>query len=158
MIEMIRSLGGNVRNFLRYLRPTAPRFKSRIAIKVSLLDYTLSKWRGSIPIMDGQTYNLSSTGLALILPEITLGGRSLVVEGTTLLVVLDLPSGIARFQAKPIHFRHADKYVRNSGYIVGIQITQIDDESNRRYQKFVERTERNGKFPANPQEDNRAIA
>jgi hypothetical protein len=158
MIEMIRSFGDNVRSLLRHLRPTAPRFKSRVAVKVSLLDYTLSKWRGNIPIMDGQTYNLSSTGLALILPEITLSGRSMVIEGTTLLVVLDLPNGIARFQAKPVHFRRADKYVKNSGYVVGIQITQIDDESNRRYQKFIERTERNEKISSASQENNSAMA
>jgi hypothetical protein len=158
MIEMIRSFGDNVRSLLRHLRSTAPRFKSRIAAKVSLLDYTLSKWRGNIPIMDGQTYNLSSTGLALILPEITLSGRSLVVEGTTLLIVLDLPNGIVRLQAKAVHFRRADKYVRNSGYIIGMQITQIDDESNRRYLKFIERTERNEKISPSSQENDRAIA
>lgn len=140
MLDMIRSFGDNVRSFLRRFRP-AQRFSSRVAVKISLLDYAGSKYT-PIPIMNGQTFNMSSSGLALLLPDITLEGRSLVVEGTKLLVVLDLPNGIAKLQATPIHFRRADKYVKNSGYVVGIKITEMDSSNHSRYVRYLSRVER----------------
>lgn len=140
MLDMLRSFGDNVRSFLRKLRP-APRYSSRIAVKISLLDYTLSRYI-PVPIMDGQTFNLSSSGLAMILPDINLEGRSLVVEGTKLLAVLDLPNGMVRLQAKPIHFRRADKYVRSAGFIVGLQITEMDGKNFARYLRYLNRVER----------------
>lgn len=140
MLDMLRSFGDNVRSFLRKFRP-APRFSSRVAVKVSLLDYTISRYT-PVPIMNGQTFNLSSSGLALLLPDINLEGRSLVVDGTKLLVVIDLPNGLVKFQGKPIHFRRADRYVRNAGYIVGLQITEMDGKNFARYLRYISRIER----------------
>lgn len=140
MLDMLRSFGDNVRSFLRKFRP-APRYSSRVAAKISLLDYALSRYV-PVPIMNGQTFNLSSSGLAMLLPDIDLEGRSLVVEGTKLLVVLDLPNGMVKLQAKPIHFRRADKYVRSAGFIVGLQITEMDGKNFARYVRYINRVER----------------
>jgi hypothetical protein len=156
MLDMIRSFGDNVRGFLRKFRPAA-RFSSRVAVKISLLDYARSNYT-PIPIMNGQTFNLSSSGMALLLPDINLEGRSLVVDGTKLLVVLDLPNGIVKLQAIPIHFRRADRYVKNSGYIVGIQIVEMDSSNHSRYIRFLSRIERTETVSASTEQKKRAIA
>lgn len=150
MMDMIRSFGDNVRWFLRKFRP-APRFTSRIAVKVSFVEYALAKNNvAPIPIMDGQTFNMSESGLALLVPDVYLENRSLVADDTQLLVVLDLPNGLTRLHAVPIHFRRADKYVRNAGYVVGLKITKMEGKHHARYLRFIDRTRRGEKVSTQP--------
>ncbi|GEM_PF-2832602 len=144
MRNIIRSFEDSFRNFMRQWKQ-AKRFSSRVPVRVSLLEFT-NKGTKIVPIMSGYTFNLSSTGLALVLPDIALGGRSLIKKSNKLVVALDLPGGVTRLHTRPIHFRRASRYIKTTGFIIGMQIIEIDESSRERYLKFLNRAKKGEKI------------
>jgi hypothetical protein len=158
MRDIFRSVGDNVRNLLRQLKQAAPRFDSQISVRLSLLDYKYVDGKMTIPVMGGKTINMSATGLAMIVPNITLNDKSLIAKGTELTIVLDLPSGIIRLKATPIHHRRVSRFMKNSEYILGVQITEIEDDARARYLKYISRIERGEKMASKWADKSKKIA
>jgi len=144
MRNIIRSFEDSFRKLVRQWKQ-AQRFSSRVPVRVSLLEFT-NKEAKAVPIMSGYTHNISSTGLALILPDIALNGRSLIKKSNKIVVALDLPGGVTRIHARPIHFRRASRYMKNMGFIIGMQIIEIDEGSRERYLKFINRVKKGEKI------------
>ena len=158
MRDIIRSVGDNFRNLLRQLRQPSPRFNSTVGVRLSLLDYKYVDGKMTIPVMSGKTTNLSATGLAMVVPDITLNEKSLIAKGTQLTIVLDLPTGITRLKASPIHHRRVSRFKKNSEYILGVQITEMEEDARERYLKYISRIERGEKIASKWADKNKSIA
>ncbi len=81
----------------------------------------------------GRTLDLSLKGLS-VLVEAEHSARLRDIEGSTMSVVLALPTGTATLQAKIISLRPAE----GSGYVVGGVVERIDSVSEQRLQEFLE--------------------
>jgi hypothetical protein len=131
MPELLRTITRRLREFVGNRR-RAPRHKLRLAAAVSLLDAG-----GSVhpATLSGHTCDVSTSGLGIILPAIRVGERYLVGESHTLRVVLKLPDTHARLYGTPVRYERLDSDEHDSGYLVGISLTETDDPE---YAAFVE--------------------
>ena len=129
-------------NFLRRFvgeRRRAPRTPARLAVTVSPHGHGFGDGEDDdAPSLAGHTRDLSSTGIALLLPSVRIGGRYLTGEGTTLHVTLQLPAGRIQLCAAPVRYERLegdDGYVE--GYLVGVRITYISDPDRALYSDFL---------------------
>jgi hypothetical protein len=130
MPELIRTITNRLREFVGNRR-RAPRRQLRLAVAVSLLD---AGGRAHPATLSGHTSDASESGLGVILPAIRVGERYLVGEGHTLRVILKLPEAHARLYGTPVRYERLEDDQTDTGYLVGIQLTETTDED---YATFV---------------------
>ena len=87
--------------------------------------------------MEGHTLDISASGLALIVPAITLGEHHLVGENRSLNVQLDLPSGSIKLQVSPVRYESLDEHETETGYLIGVKILEMSDEDREKYVRYV---------------------
>lgn len=87
--------------------------------------------------MSGHTRNLSETGLALAVPDIRVGEQFLNVVGTTLRLLLSLPTGKVLVHATPVWCERLNGNGPEEGYVVGVRITKMDDREWVRYVQYL---------------------
>lgn len=90
-------------------------------------------------LLEGYTRNLSETGLALVVPSLHFGGRYLNVVGSTLHVMLELPTGTVRIRATPVRCERLGEKEGETGYLVGVRITEMNDSEWVRLVQYVRR-------------------
>jgi hypothetical protein len=90
-----------------------------------------------ISTLAGHTLDLSATGLALIVPAITLGEHHLVGENRSLNVKLDLPDGPVEMQVTPVRYESLDEHPTETGYLIGVQIAEMTDEDRAKFAAYV---------------------
>lgn len=87
--------------------------------------------------MDGHTLDLSSNGLALVVPRITLGEHHLVGENRGLNLKIQLPSGPVEMQATPVRYERLEEDQNETGYVIALKIVRMSDEDRARYSAYV---------------------
>jgi len=87
--------------------------------------------------MDGYTQDLSSNGLALIVPRITLGEHHLVGENRGLNLKLQLPGGQVEMQATPVRYERLEEDQNETGYLIALKIVRMSDDDRARYSAYV---------------------
>lgn len=88
-------------------------------------------------LLEGYTRNLSETGLALIVPSLHFGGQYLNVVGSTLHICLELPGGNVPIRATPVRCERLDDNGRETGYLIGVRITEMNDSEWVRLVQYV---------------------
>jgi hypothetical protein len=86
--------------------------------------------------MDGHTLDLSSNGVSLILPKITLGEHHLIGENR-LNLKLELPVGPVEMQVMPVHYESLEDHETETGYLIGAKIVGMLDEDRAKFAEFV---------------------
>jgi hypothetical protein len=90
----------------------------------------------SLPsLLAGYTRNLSETGLALVVPSLHFGGHYLNVVGSTLHIMLELPTGTVPIRATPVRCERLDG--KETGYLIGVRITEMNDSEWVRLVQYV---------------------
>lgn len=117
MPELIRSIANRLREYVGDRR-RAPRRRVRLALVVSLLD----ERGGAPPTVAGHTYDVSDTGLGLVLPSIRIGGRYLAGEGQTLRITLQLSRETVRLYGTPVRYERLEGEGAPAGYLVGVRL------------------------------------
>jgi c-di-GMP-binding flagellar brake protein YcgR len=137
MSDLFRSIVGRLREFARDRR-WAPRRRAKLPFSVTLHDVR-RKPNGSrpVPALKGHTEDISTSGLALIVPAIRIGERYLSGEDRTLQIVLELPSGPVQILATPARYERLDEKRNEDGYLIGVRITQMSDEHRKQYLSFL---------------------
>lgn len=92
-------------------------------------------------MMEGYTRDVSATGLALVVPTLSLGGRDLSRLGQAFLLELDLPSGPLRFQAAAARHEQLDVEGEDR-YVLGVRITEISERDRDRFTRFLKEARR----------------
>lgn len=127
MSEKLRSFLGRLRGYAgdrRHARRTA-----RLTLSVSLFDPNRRvNGRRTLPTLEGYTKDVSSTGLALVLPAIRIGGHYLVGEDRTLQIVLELPSGPVQLHAMSARYERLEENSSELGYLIGVRITEMSNQ------------------------------
>lgn len=136
-----------IRNLLGRLRGTvgnrrrAPRYDARIHFSVSLLDEGAARDGAPPPPprtpLVGHTRNLSETGLGLIVPSLRFGASRLDKEDVTLRLMLDLPKGTVEIHVAPVRSFMLGADDKETGYFIGVQITQLSDDARARLVKYL---------------------
>lgn len=139
MAELLRSIVGRLRQHVGNRR-AAPRHMAHLEAGLILsvsLGETGARTGAPIRIV-GYTRDLSESGLALIVPAIHVGGQYLTSQNRALEITLKLPTGPIQLQAKPVRYSPLDdEDGKDTGYIVGVQITAMSEADRARYQAYL---------------------
>ena len=137
MPEFARTIVARLRQYVgdrRRLR----RQSVRLDFSLSLASRTKSL-NGSrrISTMNGHTLDLSANGLAIIVPQITLGEHHLVGENRSLNLKLQLPGGPVEFQASPVRYQRLEDHENETGYLIAVKIVNMPDGDRVKYSEYV---------------------
>lgn len=137
MPELIRSVVSRVRTYLKDRRQS-PRLRVGLVLSISVLRKANSS--GSTQVsrkMKGHTRDISAKGLALLLPQVHLGGYHLAAEGRELHVVLELPTGPIPLVVLPRRYEMLDDAELGCNYVIGAKILHIEDQDRSRFEDFI---------------------
>lgn len=143
MPELIRNIVGRLRAVMGNRR-SAPRFKARLEVELALARSSTSGAKKVLSdeahrlTLSGHTRDLSTSGLALVLPAIRIGGDYLTGENLSLEITLKLPDGAVTIHGKPVRYAPLDEDAEEKGYLVGVRIEGMSEEDRARFDKYLE--------------------
>jgi hypothetical protein len=114
------------------------RVRARLNFTLSLSDPRVNT-NGSrrLPTLDGHTLDVSTTGLALIVPAIRIGEHYLAGSDRRVYVKLDLPSGPVEMKLATVRYEALDETTGETGYVIGARIIEMADADRANYDKYV---------------------
>jgi hypothetical protein len=134
MSELPRRIVSHLRRFIGNRRRSR-RVRARLSFTLSLTDPRVrSNGARRLPALDGHTADVSTTGLALIVPAIRIGEHYLAGADRKLHVKLELPSGPVEMKVATVRYESLED---DSGYLIGARITEISDGDRVRFEKYV---------------------
>ena len=132
MPEIVRNLVGRVRAALADRR-RAPRKRLRLACTVSPHEpHGAGKQPRRASSLSGVTCDVSTSGVALILPAVRVGERYLT--DTELRLRLELTDGPLEMIVRPVRYEQLPPEAEETGYLIGARITDIDDDARARFE------------------------
>ena len=134
MSELVRSV---VSKFSRFIvdRRGEPRASVRLTFSISIQGTNGNGNGGRERLLEGHTRDVSARGLGLIVNTVRIDGYCIVVDGRPRKLVLRLPSGPVTMSVLPVRSERLGD--SGAGYIIGAQITAIDEEDRQRYSEYV---------------------
>lgn len=87
--------------------------------------------------MEGHTLDLSASGLALIVPAITLGEHHIVGENRSLNVKLQLPKGPIELTVTPVRYESLEEDETETGYLIGVKILEMSEVDRAKFAEYV---------------------
>jgi len=137
MAELARSIVSRFRKFVGDRR-RAKRQKVRLSFSISIASPAKrSNGAARTRTMQGQTLDLSVSGLALIVPAITLGEHHLVGANRNLNVKLELPVGPVNMEVTPVRYEALEDHESETGYAIGVRIAGMSDEDRLKYVSYL---------------------
>ena len=116
-------------------RRRSKRVRARLTFTLSLSDPRVnSNGARRLPSLDGHTLDVSSTGLALIVPAIRIGEHYLAGADRKLHVKLELPSGPVEMKVASVRYESLED---DSGYLIGARILEMSDTDRVSFEKYV---------------------
>jgi PilZ domain len=140
MPELIRSVVSRMRSFVKDRR-RSPRVRARLVFSISVCHK--SRTLGAPlreRILKGHTRDVSTDGLALLLPQVHLDGHHLATEGRELHVTLEIPGGPVSLVVMPARYEYLDESELGCSYLIAVKITEISDDDRLRMENFIAHT------------------
>ena len=137
MSELPRRIVSRLRRFIGNRRHSK-RVQTRLSFTLGLSDPRVSS-NGArrLPTLNGHTLDVSSTGLALVVPAIRIGEHYLAGSDRRLHVILELPSGPVEMTVTPVRYESLDESQEESGYLIGARITEMADSDRASFEAYV---------------------
>ena len=137
MSELPRRIVSSLRRFIGNRRHHK-RVRASLNVTISLSDPRV-KTNGSrrLPTLDGHTLDLSSTGVALIVPAIRIGEHYLAGADRKLFVKLELPAGPVEMKVVTVRYESLEDSGDENGYLIGARIVEMSDEDRKAYNSHV---------------------
>lgn len=136
MSELPRRIVSSLRRFLGNRR-RHKRVQVRLTFTLSLSDPRVnSNGARRLPSLNGHTLDISSTGVALIVPAIRIGEHYLAGADRKLHVKLDLPSGPVEMKVATVRYESLED---DSGYLIGGRIVEMSDPDRVSFEKYMSR-------------------
>lgn len=134
MSELPRRIVSHLRRFIGNRRHSR-RVRARLSFTLSLSDPRIGA-NGSrrLPSLSGHTLDVSSTGLALIVPAIRIGEHYLAGSDRRLYIKLELPSGAVELKVVAVRYESLED---ESGYLIGARIVEMSDSDRASFEKYV---------------------
>ena len=137
MPELIRSVVSRVRTYLKDRRQS-PRLCVRLVLTISVLRKANSNGSSQVSrTMKGHTRDISARGLAMLLPQVHLGGYHLAAESRELHVMLELPDGPMAMVVLPRRYEMLDEPELGCNYLIGARIVELSDQDAKRLESFI---------------------
>ncbi|HXM35344.1 MAG TPA: PilZ domain-containing protein [Pyrinomonadaceae bacterium] len=137
MPELVRSITARIRQFIRDRR-CGKRYAVRLSCQVEFAKANVkTNGRHPAPSIEGHTRDISSDGVALILPAIRIGDRYLAGENHALLVRLRLPSQTVEMHTVAVRYDTFTDGDEGTGYIIGTRITKLGQEDRAQYVEYL---------------------
>ena len=136
MSELARNIASRLRHFIGDRR-RAERCKANLPVEVALLDETHNHTFRRGQSTRGHTLDLSTSGIAVVVPIIRIGDHYLAGENRNLLFDVELPSGRIEIQGTPVRYERLDEETSEHGYLIGVSIDSMSDEDRARYDEFI---------------------
>ena len=119
----------------------APRHPARREIRLlfslSVLDADMSAGQRPLTLL-GHTRDVSASGLALVVPRISIHGRDLIHSERALLIELELPTGTIKLQGVPVRYeRLEEREEGETGYLLGVRIKGISAHARAELNKYL---------------------
>ena len=137
MPELIRSVVSRVRVYFKERRQS-PRLRVRVVFSVALRGRPNANGQTHPgPTMKGHTRDVSISGMAMLLPQVHLGGHHLAAESRELHLVLELPTGIMPLVVVPRRYEKLEEAELGCSYLLGAKIVDISDADRIRLENFI---------------------
>jgi hypothetical protein len=112
--------------------------QTRLSFTLSLFDPRVnSNGARRLPTLDGHTLDISSTGLALIVPAIRIGEHYLTGSDRRLHLKLELPGGPVEMIVTPVRYESLDENQEESGYLIGASISEMVDSDRASFEEYM---------------------
>lgn len=138
MPELIRSIATRFREYLGNRR-RAPRFKLRLSISVTPMQAAKpARVAATRDALYGYTRDISTTGLALILPAIRINNTYLTGEDRTLEILVEHESDPIVIYGVPTRYEKLEEEDgADKGYLIGVKITDMNDHDRARFETLL---------------------
>jgi hypothetical protein len=134
MSELPRRIVSQLRRFIGNRRHSK-RVRARLSFTLSLSDPRVgTNGARRLPALNGHTLDVSSTGLALIVPAIRIGEHYLAGDERKLYVKLELPAGPVEMKVVTVRYENLED---SSGYLIGARILEISDADRATFENFI---------------------
>lgn len=134
MSELPRRIVSQLRRFIGNRRHSK-RVRARLSFTLSLSDPRVStNGARRLPALDGHTLDVSSTGLALIVPAIRIGEHYLAGDERKVYVKLQLPSGPVEMKVVTVRYENLED---GTGYLIGARILEMSDADRASFENFT---------------------
>lgn len=140
MSELLRSIVNRLREVVGNRR-RAPRYNIRLEVELALMVPSPGSTSRSVAPglrVSGYTRDISSTGLAVVVPTIRTGGKYITGSNQTLQITLALPSGAVEIYGTPVRYSPLEEPGGDRGYLVGIQIERMSVTHRTTFSAYVE--------------------
>jgi hypothetical protein len=137
MSELPRKIVSRLRRFFGNRRRAR---RARVELKFTLQvgdPRTSSNGARRLPSLDGHTLDISTTGLALMVPAIRIGQYYLAGNDRRLNVKLDLPGGPVEMQLLPVRYESLVEEDLKTGYVIGARIVEMDKKDRAQFDAYV---------------------
>jgi hypothetical protein len=136
-MELARSIASRLRQYAGDRR-RAKRVKARLNFTLSLVGPALSSnGMKRVISIDGHTLDLSTTGLALVVPTIIVNEHHLVGENRNMYLKLELPDSSLDLNVVPIRYERLDDHPTETGYLIGVKLGNVEQEDHTRFSDYV---------------------
>ena len=137
MSELPRRMVSQLRRFIGNRR-RAKRAEASIPFTLSLQDSrSSSNGFRRLPPLQGHTLDISTSGMALIVPAIRIGGHYLAGTERRLYLKLDLPDGPVDLTLVPVRYECLEEDAEETGYVIGARIEEMNDSDRARLNEHV---------------------
>jgi hypothetical protein len=136
MSELPRRIASQLRRYIGNRR-AQKRAQARLGFSLSLTDPRVSS-NGSrrLPALAGHTIDVSTTGIALVVPAIRIGEHYLAGTDRKLYLKLDLPDGPVEMNVSPVRYESLEEE-EDTGYVIGVRIVEMSDSERKAFEKYV---------------------
>ncbi len=134
MAELPRRIVSRLRRYIGNRRASR-RVSARLGFTLSLSDPRVnSNGARKLPKLDGHTLDVSSSGVALVVPAIRIGEHYLAGSDRKLHVKLELPSGPVEMKVASVRYESLED---ESGYLIGARILEMSDSDRASFEKYL---------------------
>ena len=137
MSELPRRIVSHLRRFIGNRR-RFKRVRARLNFTLSLSD-PRANTNGSrrLPTLNGHTFDVSTSGLALIVPAIRIGEHYLAGAERKLFLKLELPNGPVEMKLASVRYESLDESNEETGYLIGARIVEMADADRETFSKYL---------------------
>jgi hypothetical protein len=137
MADFFHSMGARLRNWFGNRRHPVRR-TVRVPISVTVCDERELKV-DHVPqaLLQGNTIDISASGLAFTVPAIRIGHRYIAGEDRTLRIILELPTGSIEAYAIATRYERLEEDRPDTGYVVGARITSMSEDDRERLSNYL---------------------
>lgn len=137
MSELPRRIVSHLRRFVGNRR-RFKRVRTRLTFTLSLSDPRVnSNGARRLPTLDGHTFDVSTSGLALIVPAIRIAEHYLAGSDRRLYLKLQLPSGAVEMKVTSVRYEGLDESHEETGYLIGARIVEMSDADRASFNSYV---------------------